>query len=216
MSALPSWFRHRCRFAASLVHACLPLCLLAAGLACKVHAEPATTATTPVPPKPAATECLPKGAGFLRARISGAIRAELNWGNSGLLCTGAVRPTDGGIRVTFSQTAGSEKLMIVFGIAHLNEGATARALPVNLTLVREGRGEFFSTQGDDKCTLDEVRQEPLTGGIPRLNRSYRIVARGFCIEPARSVTGTDSILLSRFDFSGRVDYTAEDTATHAH
>ncbi len=32
-------------------------------------------------------------------------------------------------------------------------------MPVNLTLVQEGAGQFFATQGDDKCAMDEVHQE---------------------------------------------------------
>jgi hypothetical protein len=34
---------------------------------------------------------------------------------------------------------------------------------VNVTLIREGAGEFFSTQGDDKCTLDRVTQDAIVG-----------------------------------------------------
>lgn len=145
------------------------------------------------------------GSGFLRAKISGAIKTELRWGNDGTECTGGVRPDGLGFRLTFAHSSGQERLRIVFGIARLAEGASAKALPINVTLVREGKGEFFGTQGDDKCTLDEVRQEALPG-----KRKYRVVARGFCTEPARSVNGPDSILLSRFDFAGGIDYAADD------
>ena len=80
-----------------------------------------------------------------------------------------------------------------------------------MTVIREGRGEFYSTQGDDKCTLDEVTQTPIVG-IPHRSRSYRIVARGFCTEPARAVRGKGAVLLSRFDYAGRVDFETEDTS----
>lgn len=155
--------------------------------------------------------CLPDGSGSLNARLSGVVRAELVWGNEGTECTGAVRP-DGGIRVRFSHEEGDEggRLVLLFGIAGLREGQSARALPVNVTLIREGLGEFYSTQGDNKCTLDEVRQEPLVG-IPHRSRSYRIVAHGFCTHPARAVRGDGVILLSRFDYVGRIDYDTEDT-----
>jgi hypothetical protein len=43
-------------------------------------------------------------------------------------------------------------------------------------------------------------------GIPFKSRSYRIVARGYCTEPARAVRGQGAVLLSRFDFAGRVDF----------
>lgn len=186
------------------------LCLLSVVCACKVHAQTpkpdAGAAATPPPAK-----CLPAGNGYLRARLSGTVRTELNWGNDGTECTGAVRPTDGGIRMRFSRPDGKGRLVLVFGIAQLPEGKSARNLPVNVTLIREGAGEFFSTQGDDKCTLDHVTQDAIIG-IPHRSRSYRVTARGFCTEPARAVRGKGAVLLSRFDYSGRVDFESEDKA----
>jgi len=121
-----------------------------------------------------------------------------------------VRPTDGGIRMRFTApTSTGEKLVLVFGIAKLREGSSAKAVPVNITLIREGSGEFYGTQGDDKCMLDDVSQHPIVG-IPHRSRSYRIVARGFCTEPARSIRGKGAILISRFDYAGRVDFDDED------
>jgi hypothetical protein len=187
------------------------LCMLAGLIACKVHAQgqqPQAAAAVPAPP----AKCLPAGNGYLRARLSGALSTELNWGNDGTECTGAVRPTDGGIRMRFSRPDGQGKLVLVFGIARLAEGKSARNVPVNVTLIREGAGEFFSTQGDDKCTLDVVTQDVIVG-IPNRARSYRVTARGFCTEPARAVRGKGSVLLSRFDYSGRVDFGSEDKQT---
>lgn len=105
--------------------------------------------------------------------------------------------------------------MLVFGISGLREGATATLLPVNVTVIREGSGEFYSTQGDDKCTLDRVTQKPLIG-IPDRSRVYRIEARGFCTEPARALNGKGSILISRFDFAGRVDFDDTDSTQDPH
>jgi hypothetical protein len=183
-------------------------------MACKVHAQAAPTAQKPPPAPPAASPCLPAGDGYLKARLSGAIDTELNWGNDEVECTGAVRPTDGGIRMRFRQKSDDGKrpqLVIVFGIANLHEGQPAKTLPVNITVIREGAGEFYSTQGDDKCMLDKVEQQPIIG-IPNRSRSYRIVARGFCTEPARAVRGKGVVLLSRFDYAGRVDFAEEDHA----
>jgi hypothetical protein len=193
-----------------LLHGVL-LCALAGLVACKVHAQapqPGAAADAPTPPP----KCLPAGNGYLRARLSGAVSTELNWGNDGTECTGAVRPTDGGIRMRFSRPDGQGKLVLVFGIAQLREGKAARNVPVNVTLIREGAGEFFSTQGDDKCSLDQVTQEAIVG-IPHRSRSYRVTARGFCTEPARAVRGKGAVLLSRFDYSGRVDFGSEDKQT---
>jgi hypothetical protein len=185
--------------------------MLSLFIACKGHAQAqAVDAAKAAPAAPA--KCLPAGNGYLRARLAGTVNTELNWGNEGTECTGAVRPTDGGIRMRFSRPDGQHKLVLVFGIAQLAEGKSARNLPVNVTLIREGAGEFFSTQGDDKCTLDHVTQDAIVG-IPHRSRSYRVTARGFCTEPARAVRGKGSVLLSRFDYSGRVDFGDEDKQT---
>lgn len=173
---------------------------------CKVHAQDIPNAAKAEHP----AGCLPAGNGYLRARLDGAVRAELNWGNANTECTGAVRPTDGGIRMRFTSELGNgERLVLVFGIAKLREGTSATAIPVNVTVIREGTGEFYGTQGDDKCMLDEVRQEPIVG-IPHRSRSYRVVARGFCTEPARAIRGKGAVLISRFDYAGRVDFDHED------
>ena len=115
---------------------------------------------------------------------------------------------------TGDKGAGKERLVLVFGIAGLREGQSAQTLAVNLTVIREGTGQFYSTRGDDKCTLDRVTQEPLVG-IPHRTRTYRLVARGFCTEPARAVRGQGVVLVSRFDFAGRVDFDVEATGEPA-
>jgi hypothetical protein len=158
--------------------------------------------------------CLPTDGGYMRARLAGALTAELDWEGGELECLGAVRPTDGGVRLRFrgpEPDGGGGKLVLVFGIAGLREGRNLRLAPVNVTVMREGKAEFYSTQGDDKCMLDEIRQTPIVG-IPHRERSYRIVARGACTEPARAVRGKGAVLLSRFDFAGRVDFGVEDSS----
>ena len=57
-----------------------------------------------------------------------------------------------------------------------------------MTLVREGAGSFYSTQGDDKCALDEVQQEPVDGHDGR----YRLSGRGYCTQPARALGASDA------------------------
>jgi hypothetical protein len=195
------------------------LCAFALLLTCKVHAQdnvaPAASTPSVESQPPASSKCLPDGSGFLRARLRGSLNSDLDWGNSITDCTGAVRPTDGGIRLRFTgplvgKDSGSQRLVLVFGIAALKEGSDAKGVPVNVTAIREGTGEFYGTQGDDKCTLDQVKQTPLRG-IPNRQRTYRIVARGFCTEPARAITGNGAVLISRFDFAGRVDFAAEES-----
>jgi hypothetical protein len=207
---LRSW--HRCVSSTTLFGRGAVLCALASLVLCKAHAQAADGQTTPSKPEPVDAGCLPNDAGYLRARIDGAVKAELDWRNADMECTGAVRPTDGGIRMRFTASLPSgEKLVLVFGIATLREGAAAQSVPVNLTVIREGTGEFYGTQGDDKCMLDEVKQEPIVG-IPHRSRAYRIIARGYCTEPARAIRGKGAVLLSRFDYAGRVDFGHTDQA----
>lgn len=160
---------------------------------------------------PAVSSCLANGKGFFRARLQGNLKADLDWGNEGTECTGALRP-DGGVRLGFSRPiyAEGQRLVLLFGIKNLKEGVSARALPVNVTVIRQGTGEFYGTQGDDKCTLDEVHQDPVAG-IPLRNRLYHVTARGFCIQPARSLRGDGAVLITRFDFAGRIDFSEADT-----
>lgn len=181
----------------------MPLAVLSQDSAPVATIAPATTAT-------ASQTCLAQGNGFLRARLSGAIRSELAWQGAGLECSGASRP-GGGVRLRFSHAFGGkdQQLVLVFGIGRLREGEPARNLPVNLTIIRQGAGEFYGTQGDDSCTIDELRQEAIAG-IPLRNRSYRVIARGFCMKPAPAVRGDGGVLVTRFDFAGRVDFDEED------
>jgi hypothetical protein len=209
---MPDWPRPSSRFTLqatrALAASCvLTVCLLVLSVGAQETSDSNPGNQAPENESAAMVRCLPEGEGYLRARLSGALRTELVWGNEGTECTGAVRPTDGGIRMRFRRPGNGEQdtLVIVFGIARLQEGRDARNVPVNVTVIREGRGEFYSTQGDDKCVLDDVKQKPVLG-IPHRVRSYKVVARGFCTEPARAVRGRGSILLSRFDYAGRVDY----------
>jgi hypothetical protein len=178
-----------------------------------------SAATTP-------NKCLPNGDGFFRARIAGALNADLSWDGETLECTGASRP-DGGARMRFSHPFQGnnttkdkvdnnashdepQPLIFVLGIPKLREGVDASALAVNITVIRQGSGRFFGTMGDSKCLIDTLQQKPLAG-IPKRNRSYHVTGRGFCSQPARELTGDGLLHITRFDFSGRIDYNEEDT-----
>jgi hypothetical protein len=158
---------------------------------------------------------------FLDARLAGALDAEIHWRGPALGCDGTRRPDGQGLRVSFTGSQAGERLTLVFGVPHLAEGADGRAIPVNVTLIREGR-DLYGTQGEGKCLLDEVRQSALAGAPPDpppagvagpadapapAPRLWRIDARGFCLEPARSIgDGRDAILLATFDFRGQLTW----------
>jgi hypothetical protein len=148
--------------------------------------------------------CLGDGSGYVSARIRGALNMDLRWKDSQLACAGDARPDGSGLRVSFAGPGpGGKVLRLVFGITSAREGKAGRELPTNLTVLVDG-GRIFATQGDDKCTIDQLAQQPLPSRAGL--RSWRIEARGFCVTPANAIDGKGRILISRFDFAGRVDF----------
>jgi hypothetical protein len=207
------------------IHTCLAIALtLAASTGCSSAESPArsvdpaytSAAVESQPPgseaKTAANTaaaapealCRPSDDGYLRARLQGAIDAELDWSSGVPQCLGAPRPAGDGVRLLFKGPAVDDKsrLLIVIGAGPLAAGESKRNVPANLTVVREGAGEFFATQGDDKCALDEVEQRPLD----TTHQRFRLTARGYSTQPARAVRGDGAVLVSRFDVEAIVDY----------
>jgi hypothetical protein len=176
-------------------------------------ATPAQAA--PATPSASAREvlCVPSDQGFLRARLRGAFDTDLSWSTPQPQCRGALRPGGNGVRLLFKGLAapGNEALTIVLGAGPLRPGQQARQVPVNFTLIRDGTGQFFATQGDDKCTFDEVRQTALDAA----RGLYRLEARGYCTQPARALVGDAALLLSRFDLQVVVDFTPPEAAPTA-
>ena len=151
--------------------------------------------------------CLEAGNGFLRARIRGALKLDVDLHNAELECDGGPRPDGSGIRVSFAGPLRSDgrRLRMVFGVGSATEGATGRELPTNLTVIFEGEQRLFATRGQDKCTVDEFVQERI-GALGGPVRSYRVTARGFCVAPASALNERDQILVSSFDFAGSVTF----------
>ena len=167
-------------------------------------AQPEATPLTPLQDVP----CLARtGNGYLRARLRGALDLDVAWDGARLQCEGGWRPDGRGLRVSLtSESRGSDRrLRFVFGIDDVPEGATVRARPTNLTVIFEGEQRLFATRGSDKCTTDELRQERI-GTLGGTRRSWRIVARGFCVAPATTLAGDARLLLTSFDFASEVTY----------
>jgi len=155
------------------------------------------------PSPPAGTSCLEDGSGYLTARLRGEIEADIDWRQPGLACTGMMRPDGLGLRLRFSGSLpDGSALAIVFAPPRLAEGEDARAVPVNVTVLHESAGRIYGTRGAQRCTLDEVTQQLVSGPVAGA-RLWEIEARGFCTEPARSLDDTGSVLVTRFDFRGR-------------
>jgi len=187
------------------------LMLLPAGFVLAPGPSSAAAETTTAPANPLSTPspgCLPSGNGFLRARIRGVLNLDVDWRNAELECEGAARPDGSGIRLSFAGPLRSDgrRMRMVFGVAHATEGVSGSALPTNLTVIFEGERRLFSTRGDSKCTVDKLEQERV-GAVGGEIRSYRVVASGFCTEPANTLNDKERIVVSSFDFAGRVTFT---------
>jgi hypothetical protein len=157
------------------------------------------------------TGCLQSGDGYLRARIRGTLNLDIDWHNAEIECDGGARPDGSGIRVSFAGPKHSDgrRVRMVFGVAATREGVSGKELPTNLTVIFEGEDRLFTTRGDSRCTVDELRQERL-GALGGPTRTYRIVARGFCVDPASTLSGDGRILVSRFDFAGNATFEDEE------
>jgi hypothetical protein len=168
---------------------------------------PTTTAPANAPAVKHPVGCLATGNGYLRAQIRGSLKLDIDLHNSELECDGGARPDGSGIRVSFAGPLRSDgrRLRMVFGVGTAAEGTSGRALPTNLTVIFEGEQRLFATRGDDKCTVDELSQERL-GALGGPTRSYRVIARGFCIAPVTALHADDKILVSSFDFAGSVTF----------
>jgi hypothetical protein len=177
-------------------------------------ADAGTPAPAPAASKPAAQHgagCLQAGNGFLRARIRGTLNLDIDWHNGEIECDGGSRPDGSGIRVSFAGPRQSDgrRVRMVFGVGEAKEGRSGRELPTNLTVIFEGEDRLFATRGDGRCTVDALEQERL-GALGGPRRTYRIVARGFCVDPASTLSGDGRILVSRFDFAGNATFEDEE------
>ncbi len=164
--------------------------------------EPPADGAATAAAAPAAISCLPSGDGYLRAHVGGAIEAEIDWPNSGTACEGGPKFDPAGVRLSFRRAAGARpNLLFLFGLTGVHEGEPLRAGGANLTIIVQDTDRIYGTRGDGRCTIDSLTQRKLAG-----EHAYRVEARGFCTQPAHAVRGEDSVIVSRFDFAGIVNY----------
>lgn len=170
-------------------------------------AKPPSPATAAAPGTTA--HCLPDASGFLRAQLRGAINVDLDWHDADLRCEGGARPDGEGLRVSIAgplPAAAGDKagrtLRFVFGIHSAATATEGTALATNLTAIVEGDGSLYATRGDDKCTVDHLVRRAVPN--PQSAHDFRVDARGFCLGPASSIDGDARLLVTTFDFAGRV------------
>jgi len=165
------------------------------------------TATSGGPGMAPTVTCLTSGDGYLRAKIAGAVEANIDWPNSGTRCEGESRDKPPGVRLSFQRAAGSKpNLLLVFGLSGVTQGQSAHEVKANLTVIVQGTSRIYGTLGDSRCTVDSLSQRPLNAA-----GAYRIEARGFCTQPAHAVRGKGDVLVSTFEFAGLVNFTTETT-----
>jgi hypothetical protein len=116
-------------------------------------------------------------------------------------CEGGPRPDDDGLRLAYrSIVIGSgDPLLVILGLPALERGRTGDSVPLNVTVVREGKGEFFGTRGTGLCTADLVTHEP--AGDPDL---WRLAGEGRCHGALQAIAREGEIFLAPFRFSAVV------------
>jgi hypothetical protein len=200
------------KLAARTTTACAFIVALVCSASCSQHGARANAAE-------AAASCLPGERGYLRASVRGAIDADIDWRGAQLYCEGGARPDGSGLRVSFGgpPDAMGRRLRFVFGIAASPGGSAEHDRPTNVTVIVEGQGQLYATQGEDKCTVESLNQQPLAAfmasGTSAGTQVYRIAARGYCIDPAATLQGDSHLYINRFDFAGSAQF--EDRDLHA-
>jgi hypothetical protein len=154
-------------------------------------------------PSAAQALCVPASEGQLRARLQGDLDAEIDWSPPSPQCRGGIRPAGDGVRLVYKgDVSGLGPLLVVIGLGPIGPGQQATNVPVNLTLVLEGAGRFYATQGEGRCAMDDVRQVAIGAD----GHSFRLTGRGYCTQPARAVGAEGAVLVPRFDVDAIVDY----------
>jgi len=172
---------------------------------------PSPIAPSPTAPPAAAppathgsTSCIASHDGYLRARVAGAVDADVDWPDRGTHCEGEAKADPIGVRLSFRRTGKAQpNLLFVFGVSGVREGQPAHDAGTNVTLIVQGTSHVYSTRSDARCRVEELTQRPLA-----IAHAYRVEARGYCTQPARAVRGDGEVLVSRFDFAGIVNYGA--------
>ena len=145
--------------------------------------------------------------GQLIVALYGGIRAEIDWQQDTLACTGMPRPDDEGARMRLSGPIGDvdegRTLAFILGIPDLEMGQTGAELPTNVTLIEEGTGRFFGTQDNSGCWTDVAKHEPITDSGERL---YRIAGTLYCVSPLAELNGNASVTFTELTFTGRLNW----------
>jgi len=184
--------------------------------ACEPRAEPPSAAETPAGAAEShsapfhsdarADKCV--AGTFLKARVLGVVRGQLDADAAELRCDGGPRPDGQGARLYFALEDGdSSGFAIIVALPALQPGTDGSELAANVTVILEGEARFFSTQDRDICWAD-VTSEARPDGSANNRRSYLLGGRLYCIAPLAEVGGIDSIMIEDAQFRGLLDWGA--------
>lgn len=148
----------------------------------------------------------PACVGDLQVGFSGAFDARLG-PPARQSCDGGPRPDGDGLRIAYRSQAigGDDQILTILAIPGIARGQTGTELPLNVTVVREGKGEFFGARGPGRCTVDIATHEP--AGEPDF---WRLAGRGRCQDDLEAVAREGEITVSAFEFSAVVSWEIPD------
>ena len=145
--------------------------------------------------------CVMDQDGYVRGEIFGQIRQALDWSGAGMRCDGMLRPDGAGIRLVFAEHAdeGTPGLLLVFGVADARPGEELAEAPVNVTVIDQERGLFFSTPEEPRCWTSFSDQLQLTGTV---EETWRIDGEVYCVGALPALNGDGTVTLDDISFSG--------------
>ena len=175
----------------------LALLFVAAALAaCNDAAE------TDASPAPVASTCGDQG--YLRASLTGALTADIDWSDADLRCESMRRPDDRGVRLRLAGDVRGARIAFIVALPELRAGQTGTGFDSVVTLMVEGSARFFSTPNLGACWADIDTNAPLTepGG------SHVVAGTLDCVAPLGEFNGDAYVDLRDLRFSGIGDWNA--------
>ncbi len=170
---------------------------------CGKQPEPPPAAENVAEPVPIASSCA--DIGWLRASLSGAIAAEIDWQDAALRCESMPRPDDRGVRLRLSGEIGNERLAVIVAIPDLAAGVTGPEFDAIVTITVDGSGRFFSTPNLGSCWADVQTNAELesAAGV------YNVASELSCVAPLGEFNGSAFVDIRGLAFSGIARWSEE-------
>jgi hypothetical protein len=161
------------------------------------------TSDSELPDPAAIVPCVMNTAGYLNGRLYGELAKTIDWRGPEMDCDGMTRPNNNGIRLIFASPDSEDapRLIFVIGIDGELENLQGQEEKVNITIIDQASGRFYSTVGRDRCwtTVESVAAIP-----EQASPVYRVDGELYCAGALPSLSGKGSVTLGDFRYSGRV------------